>query len=108
MTTVPKDSSPITAAEKANWLSELRSGRYRQGRENLGDEQLGYCCLGVFCLANGVEFNAFDGGWSVGPIRLMSALPQEARIELIKMNDDSRATFAEIADWIEANVETQP
>lgn len=111
---------------KAKWLAALRSGKYQQGRGALlqqGDGDNEYCCLGVLgsiCgansrqLSNGQILEDVDMGYVLGPWqpRKPGFYPFEpGRPEthvtiqrvLAAMNDNGKS-FAEIADYIEANV----
>lgn len=89
---------------KANWLAALRSGKYRQGKEMLFDpEERSYCCLGVLRSvhrmrkhAEGDEYIAVKAAERIG-------LSFGVQDMLAGFNDSGR-TFAEIADWIEANL----
>ena len=107
-------------AFKAKWLEALRSGRYRQGQGHLhiADD---FCCLGVACDISG------HGEWHAGnfePEFFYFTVPEEAccysaylprtlcvrlgvttedMFELTRLNDSGRS-FAEIADWIGANL----
>lgn len=110
---------------KAKWLEALRSGKYQQGTGCLRDENNCYCCLGV--LADIVD----PAGWSphaedsIGTIDVyqhhrepqMLDFDIRANLNLVNvashlavMNDGDdiagakRHSFAEIADWIEANL----
>lgn len=120
---------PKEFAEK--WIEALRNGQYKQGRDKLAiidnddDDEICYCCLGVACklknvsdkeLENNVEiaelskldpYEEFNDLYSdlleLGiPIQLINGnLPNE----LIRLNDNEKKSFIEIADWIEQNVE---
>jgi hypothetical protein len=111
----------MKAELKKQWLEALRSGKYLQGRDYLrstdafhaGQSCEKYCCLGVLVdIAHPDKWKAdigyyafvYDmnwvgvlGGWGT-EIGL-----GELQDTLIKMNDNG-STFAEIADWIEANI----
>jgi hypothetical protein len=39
----------LNAAQKAEWVAALRSGKYGQAQRCLTDLNGGYCCLGVLC-----------------------------------------------------------
>ena len=94
---------------KAKWLEALRSGKYEQAKGCLRKDDR-YCCLGVLC-------DVVDpSGWElIGNtykyLGYLSFLPPEvANIgyedALVGMNDGKGKSFPEIADWIEANIET--
>lgn len=115
------------------WLTALRSGEYQQGKNALkridqnGNVQ--YCCLGVACdLINPKwadspdnyqqEANSQYGfyGWfadtlmessygssEVIDLPFLSDLRYDVGKQVADMNDNG-ATFLEIADWLEENV----
>lgn len=100
------------------WVAALRSGKYEQGQKTLVRDNR-YCCLGVLCDV---------AGWSDPRIGLndtglyqgsrferdkylgleLFGLPEQQHETLWRMNDGEQdgpaSTFAEIADWIEENV----
>ena len=108
---------------KAKWLEALRSGRYLQTREKLRDKS-GFCCLGVACDISG------KGTWKASlngkqwkqmqtfvispygssktcipsPLREEIGLTEAEHKSLANLNDSGKATFANIADWIERNL----
>lgn len=111
---------------KAKWIADLRSGKFPQTRgalnqleaSTVGDPPVGFCCLGVLCeqaVSAGLiakrEMSIFA---DYGPHSSVSSLPVMVRTwagidsatenTLIDMNDGARSSFAEIADWIEANL----
>lgn len=107
---------------KAKWVSELRSGNYTQARGALFRETEGYCCLGILCKAVGAEFEKVEGSAQWWPVldgkrldphngdeyigrefREKIGLEQVPQYDLAKMNDSGKS-FAEIADYIEANL----
>lgn len=107
------------------WVKALRSGEYKQtrktlkGRPTFGDRTgTGFCCLGVVC-----DLAAKDGGaqWEPSPYgvgkkfymgedgNLPRAIGDFLGIqpwvsELVDLNDDKKASFKEIADYIEKNI----
>jgi hypothetical protein len=102
------------------WVENLRSGRYKQGTRRLWKDVNGerhYCCLGVLCDTAGVKmFQAiYDPHLSQDTI---GSAPEElgltrAEVEHLWMmndgedndgNDKPYKTFAQIADWIEKNI----
>jgi hypothetical protein len=96
---------------KAVWIAALRSGKYQQGR--------GFCCHGVLCDLLGVEWQRLKHtglearlfyGYGHGTMAMPAAreldrakLHEDAAWELANMNDNGEP-FAEIADYIEANL----
>lgn len=119
---------------KAKWVEALRSGKYVQGQHGLRTERNGaeaFCCMGVLCEVMGLErtcemsepgYVMPDGSVSSGyvPDELLGGgvVPDEllggggvpvpysrsCPCHLAHMNDTENKTFAEIADWIEANL----
>lgn len=108
------EDQKMDPAFKARWLKALRSGAYLQARESLRANDC-FCCLGVLC-----DVTRPDGwdedGWSrdAKGTKMESSLPwafmAEIKLDfpieakLIAMNDEEGKSFAEIADWIEANL----
>jgi len=112
----------VNAELKAKWLEALRSGKYDQisGQLRVGNC---FCCLGVLCdIANpkgwdDEEWNDVVGeedGEDYGVTRCVSELPDRFRSRigmtfehqerLVRMNDDERKSFSQIADYIEAKL----
>ena len=108
---------------KNEWVTALRSDKYRQIqgqlRDNLKGKHVGYCCLGVLCEITKQET---DGEWDqynsvcfkIGnksegytpPRKVLNhAGLTEAHVEtLIGMNDDAKCTFKQIANFIDNNL----
>jgi len=116
------------------WLAALRSGKYAkttgQLRTTKHSGEQSFCCLGVLCnvmdpnryIADNDQYHFANGDISVAGIvppvadelRLSDRreysfydnTPVSASIDaiLVHMNDGESKSFAEIADWIEANV----
>lgn len=100
---------PKEFAEK--WVAALRSGEYQQGSESLCYND-SYCCLGVACAISGVV-NVPHQDWikattakdtSIPKILIGSAATSGLVYAVSTMND-SGSSFADIADWIEENVQ---
>jgi hypothetical protein len=109
---------------KQKWVAALRSGNYKQGEGRLRDSRNCYCCLGVLCdiskrgiwqsteLGDKYRFvDKINGQSSLYDIAASIAddlgISGTEQCELIRMNDGKfvqKKTFAEIADWIEANL----
>ena len=97
------------------WVEALRSGKYKQTRGALRDGDA-FCCLGVACDISGTgkwSGGAFHGSRIVMPRvvvgwlglddsdpELSSPLRRNKRTAS-EFNDESKLTFAEIADAIE-------
>jgi hypothetical protein len=84
---------------KAKWVEALRSGDYKQGTQllkNQGEDECTYCCLGVLCVIAGKDTDA-------GSYRWLNKVTK-GYYPFVLMNDDDGKSFAEIADYIEANL----
>lgn len=112
---------PKGFAEK--WVKALRSGKYKQGKEQLCNED-GYCCLGVAAIiAGATPIQLGDKQWlavnsAVGhafatekpflkniPEQLKGMNNKDIISGKVAALNDGGKSFAEIADWIESNVE---
>lgn len=94
---------------KARWIAALRSGGFEQGLHFLHDDNHGekYCCLGVLtCTVNGAR--GHTAAYRVNGLGAYTFIEQciskEQSGHLQHMNDSEGKSFAEIADWIEANL----
>ena len=107
------------------WLEALRSGKYKQTTgmlHELDDEQgrtIGFCCLGVACeiyIATGHKLRRERKARRVFYEGVSSCLPDDVQNWLglhdtygkwaggdLAAENDSGASFAEIADLIESN-----
>lgn len=99
------------------WVAELRSGKWKQCEQRLTNGEA-YCCLGVLCeiaIANGIELekhNLFYGNCATILPKLVQCWSDmdtpngsiDNKFCLSRENDDG-ASFSEIADIIEANVD---
>lgn len=123
----------MNALVKHKWIHALRSGEYKQGRKILKCERNGgleYCCLGVLSDLHAKETG--NGAWypdhkpfetqfayfaegTDGACTPPDAVVRWAGLDsntsndstignLVRLNDDSRSSFSEIADWIEDNL----
>lgn len=112
----------MNADLKAKWIAALRSGDYRQVQGYLHNEG-GFCCLGVLCDLAAVPFTEGPSDDTDGLVRFydfgarhrneemicgdmregLKTGFSDLALELAEMNDHGRS-FAEIADWIEANI----
>jgi len=119
----------VRADVKAKWVEALRSGEYPQAQNALvvysEHEPLGYCCLGVLGAVCGplVGLTAEDIGMLENPEdELLSGTASESRdlttgvlkrfgldpgvaSELMNDNDSEEASFEDLANKIEAEVE---
>lgn len=102
---------------KQKWLEALRSGALRQGRLQLRTQDDRFCCLGVLChivdpngwssrgqhdgFRHSVDFSGHCESDDLVPAVGISQLQCST---LVRMNDGDGCDFAEIADWIEANI----
>jgi hypothetical protein len=110
------------------WLTALRSGKYKQTSGSLYNIQdQGYCCIGVAArikyplhyLKNKINKSAGNLQGNKKSIcsdtkYKLSKIPQELKgsvnannfvSQLVNLNDDKGYSFEEIAEWIEENVE---
>lgn len=110
----------MNAEIKAKWLEALRSGNYKQGRIFLKKcaGVTKHCCLGVLAEVMGEPFelsaDSFETNKTyllyrssailVPGVREKCGLNSEAQSKLTDLNDIERASFTEIADWIEVNL----
>jgi len=102
----------MNAELKTKWLEALRGGEYKQGDGFLRTDA-GFCCLGVLCDivkpvwkkggGLGIEHDCGELDYPTESLLQEVGLDFLASRRVAEMND-SGSTFAEIADWIEANV----
>ena len=87
----------MDAQLKSKWVEALRSGEYKQCAGFLENTELKeHCCLGVLCVVAGKEPDHLAYAW------LKQATGDYG--PFVMMNDDDGKSFAEIADYIEANL----
>ncbi len=97
----------MTQAQKDQWLAALRSGEYRQGSGDLHKDGR-FCCLGVYahavhgCIPSSMSYMASLSGY-LEIYDLGEGFGQSVQAELAAMNDNGQS-FAQIADFIEANI----
>lgn len=116
----------MTPEFKAEWLSDLRSGKYPKTRNHLKDE-VGYCCLGVACETAKIGFpldpNISTPGqkewypFAVDDQMVCTGnelsqfgleyigLTTKQHDRLVHLNDDSD-TFDRVIEYIENEIET--
>ena len=83
-----------------NWLKALRNPPVPQVQHSLADydddnKVIGCCGLGLACLANNMALTYVDGVWPLG-------IPTDLESIVEQWNDNSRYTFQQIADRLEA------
>lgn len=111
---MPFDTSPpnpdqparLEPAVKQHWISALRSGRWEQIRGRHAAGATGRCAMGVYLEAvyGCADFiAAIEAGDPFFAPCLMSRVGR-IRLKIQHMND-SGASFAQIANWIEGNAE---
>lgn len=100
------------------WVPALRSGKYQQGIGYLRTQKDTYCCLGVACDILGVyewvpdpespvyalHTNQSDTWYTefLPPeVQNRIGLTDEEQDLLMRLNDDFRCSFEEIADFLE-------
>jgi hypothetical protein len=106
---------------KKQWVKALRSGKYEQAQERLLDDNGKMCCLGVLCdIAFDGEWDKEFGAWVMFPddenldrtdggelpMSMLDSIGMDLNDQekLITLNDEDGFTFAQIADYIEANL----
>jgi hypothetical protein len=98
---------------KQRWIDALRSGKYAQGTHNLRTVDDKFCCLGVLC--DVIDKNNWERSsnlgymWNGNTCLLPSSVSVKFETldieELMHMNDSLRYSFADIAAYIETDVE---
>ena len=100
---------------KSQWLTDLRSGKYKQVTGVLRSHDNKFCCLGVLIDKDEVwvkwrsQYETQTGENTSLSIEYLNryGLTINEMDKLITLNDVSRYTFEEIADWIELNIPTE-
>lgn len=102
----------LTPELKKLWVAALRSGKYKQGSFCLQNKFGDFCCLGV--LADLVEPESWQAGerhytWNGNTSQLQDGkgpilLDYNTQYKLAEMNDHTKMTFDQIADYIEENL----
>lgn len=113
----PHALTPEQVANVEKWIAALRSGKYAQGSMRLcvfGNDGIDrYCCMGVACAETGMDYpphNALmpsdiraiyglSDGWGTFSFALGAH-------NLAELNDTAKATFVQIADFIEEQLRT--
>ncbi len=83
----------MTPETKQLWIDALRSGDWKQCTGAYSDKHGGFCCLGVLGKIIGTPLCS-DGIAQTGLTDLQG-------VQCVRMNDEHRLTFPEIADVIE-------
>lgn len=100
--------NPMTAEMKSYWVKALRSGVFKQGVgqlcERFKDGTLKHCCLGVANAIFDLQQNDRRATLQDHVAEAMLVIPADIQVQLYKLNDEDHKTFAEIADFIEANI----
>jgi hypothetical protein len=98
-------------ANRKLWVEALRSGKYEQATETLSDGH-GYCCLGVACKVAGksdAEIANWDNLSGFSSVRAFFGLVGNdgdySKNSCLAEDNDSGASFSEIADIIESEPE---
>lgn len=94
---------------KAKWVTALRSGDYKQGTNYLLTYEVNpkgtYCCMGVLGCMQGIEAKWLTNRMHLSDIYgAPHVLPERMETFLASLNDGSKWTFAQIADWVEVNL----
>ena len=97
----------MTHSLRKRWLAALRGGKYRQARGVLKTDDGAFCSLGVALDLTRFKWEGADVSKKLsayGFARLTRlGINMRDELTLIELNDNHYYTFAEIADWIEAN-----
>lgn len=108
---VEETGGEIVNIENARkWVAELRSGKYSQCREQMTDGK-SFCCLGVahVCLIGPVPEDAEKPSkWEDSAytnVDRVLGIGLGHRDVFVHMNDEQGATFDEIADHIENEIQ---
>lgn len=106
----------MTKELKQSFLLSLRSGRYVQCTGRLSKGPNTYCALGLLGLcaeltinSTGTEFNESQDNGSEDDDSYFALYKYISKVicnELWEMNDLDKMSFADIADWVETNIET--
>jgi len=104
----------LTKKLKKQWVSALRSGKYKQGMGQLCEDRR-YCCLGVLGSITGLlhkqKISGKDAILTDHNGSLIEGLDCDIQDKLAQLNDDKDFNcnplndFNIIADYIEKNVE---
>jgi hypothetical protein len=101
----------MDAQLKAKWVEALRSGTFKQERNGIGSTaRKCLCCLGVGAVVVNPDIDLVttddavkalfgEAGWKLNNGGYSADI-----CTLIEMNDLDERSFAEIADYIEANL----
>lgn len=65
-----------------DWLTALRSGKYKKGVKALRSRDNSYCCLGVLCEIQGLVAHISDDGYLYGSDLSVSLVPKELQTKL--------------------------
>lgn len=100
----------MNTTTKYKRLEALRSGNYKQAYGKLQTED-GYCCLGVLAVVtdrtirpDGLRCENSETYSPNYDFTHAEGISGGQATNLISMNDHDRATFPDIADWIEENL----
>lgn len=95
----------LTKEQKATWVAALRSGDYEQCRGELKNREGAYCCLGVAheVLVGPIEYGSIAYA-ALEPLVGRSLTREDPAGALVYLNDSQGKSFAEIADYVEANL----
>lgn len=109
----------MNTEQKNAWIAALRSGEFQQTRGRLyndgrdDDRPIGYCCLGVLAKINDYQLSEngkeiIVNGENVDYQPLIKLLENSGYLyyDIYRLNDTEKMTFPEIADYIEANLQT--
>ena len=122
MNTMNKDYK-LPADFKKGWVNALKSGEYNQVEGSFYEGGCGYCAIGVALVeCHSIDKSFLDGMSTLDNICEMYKIPYadvkipweygsspreiiDLEDRIMEMNDGDGASFSEIAEWIEDNVE---
>lgn len=98
----------MDAKLKADWVKALRSDEFEQTRGELANEShSAFCCIGVgykVCIGGNIDaLGSYTLDRTADAARILG-LSNRQQLTLVQMNDVSRNSFPEIADYIEQNL----
>lgn len=112
--------SPLKPELKQQWLYALRSGAFSQTTAYLCRDGESFCCLGVLAVIDGKPPEALEEKTILDDVGLAKLLQpnttpwgmvrdkygfQDVSLQqILAAKNDTGKSFAQIADWIEANL----
>ncbi len=85
----------------------LRTSVHKQLFGSLGTANAGYCAWGAILAGFGLDDTQMRGSNTLRealPVNAANAFNEETQNAIMTLNDASKNSFAQIADWIECNL----